>query len=286
MTVLCSECGQQPVSHKKRQLCKRCYARFYRNKHLAPLKHGRAIAKEISEARKAERLRRIREFAEARQSRLDDLHQRRLDRAAQYLRQLSEGLSLAEVAARAGISRQRVQQCIKSAGLKPPIKARKPLYVRRSKEQARRDAIAGVIANLESRILRRGPDECWPWVGPTWAPNPRCARIRYARIHAFDPLNATKKRSTLVHRVVYLLNRGPIPDGMTVDHICFNTLCCNPAHLQLLTRSANSARKKGKAPNPDRSEAQLSTSGDAATSAVDDTSARGGEDRSNEGDRK
>jgi len=45
-----------------------------------------------------------------------------------------------------------------------------------------------------------------------------------------------------IHVFAYKFFVGPIPDGMTVDHICFNTACWRPDHLQLLTRSENAKR--------------------------------------------
>lgn len=44
------------------------------------------------------------------------------------------------------------------------------------------------------------------------------------------------------HRIAYTLARGPIPDGLTLDHLCRTTLCCNPAHLEPVTGSVNSSR--------------------------------------------
>lgn len=43
----------------------------------------------------------------------------------------------------------------------------------------------------------------------------------------------------LAHRVAWVLTHGPIPDDLTVDHICRNRTCCNPAHLRLLTNLVN-----------------------------------------------
>lgn len=41
------------------------------------------------------------------------------------------------------------------------------------------------------------------------------------------------------HRVVYEMFVGPIPAGLTVDHICFNRPCVEPSHLRLLSNLAN-----------------------------------------------
>jgi hypothetical protein len=47
------------------------------------------------------------------------------------------------------------------------------------------------------------------------------------------------------HRAAYTAVHGPIPQGMVVDHTCFNRGCINPAHLRLLTLFENSQRQKG-----------------------------------------
>lgn len=35
---------------------------------------------------------------------------------------------------------------------------------------------------------------------------------------------------------------GPIPVGMTIDHLCKNTLCVNPEHLEVVTMGENIRR--------------------------------------------
>ena len=47
------------------------------------------------------------------------------------------------------------------------------------------------------------------------------------------------KPGTLAHRWSYEQANGPIPEGMTVDHQCFNPPCVNPEHLRLLTFEEN-----------------------------------------------
>lgn len=44
------------------------------------------------------------------------------------------------------------------------------------------------------------------------------------------------------HRVAYELLVGPIPEGLTLDHLCCDTTCCNPRHLEPVTIGENVRR--------------------------------------------
>lgn len=46
----------------------------------------------------------------------------------------------------------------------------------------------------------------------------------------------------LVHRYVYELLVGPIAPGLTLDHLCRNRACINPAHLDPCTLRENLER--------------------------------------------
>jgi hypothetical protein len=71
--------------------------------------------------------------------------------------------------------------------------------------------------------------ECWVWT------RYRNARGGYGRISVGGRLATT-------HRSAYELLVGPIPEGMTLDHLCRNTACFNPDHLEIVTVAENIRR--------------------------------------------
>lgn len=50
----------------------------------------------------------------------------------------------------------------------------------------------------------------------------------------------------LVHRVIWEIHNGPIPEGMKVCHACDNPPCAEPTHLWLGTQADNLADMKAK----------------------------------------
>lgn len=61
-------------------------------------------------------------------------------------------------------------------------------------------------------------------------------------------------KSGRAHRIAWVLARGPIPEGLELDHVCENTSCVNVDHLQILTKSEHKRITDGRARERERSE--------------------------------
>ena len=69
---------------------------------------------------------------------------------------------------------------------------------------------------------------CWEWLGAVGSSG-------YGVFWAGPGLR-------LAHRYAYEALVGPIPDGLDLDHLCGNTCCVNPAHLEPVTHAENVRR--------------------------------------------
>lgn len=49
-------------------------------------------------------------------------------------------------------------------------------------------------------------------------------------------------RMTMMHRVSYEEHRGPIPEGLQIDHLCRIRHCLNPDHMEAVTQHENIRR--------------------------------------------
>lgn len=71
-----------------------------------------------------------------------------------------------------------------------------------------------------------------------WITEYKLKRDGYSRVKI-------KGKAALAHRVTYQVLVGPIPDGLTLDHLCRNRGCCNPYHLEPISLVENIMRGDG-----------------------------------------
>lgn len=82
---------------------------------------------------------------------------------------------------------------------------------------------------------------CWLWRGPSCLVNKRY-RTRYGVFPVRGEGGWAKKEHYKAHRVAWTLEHGAIREGLTIDHVCKNTMCVNPGHMEEVKQSVNSTR--------------------------------------------
>lgn len=85
-----------------------------------------------------------------------------------------------------------------------------------------------------AKVNKSGPGGCWLW---TAADDGR----------GYGAVNSPTRKRQMVkaYRVAYELVVGPVPLGLTLDHLCRVKLCVNPAHLEPVTTAENIRRGQG-----------------------------------------
>ena len=93
-----------------------------------------------------------------------------------------------------------------------------------------------ILANrFWKKVPKNHTNNCWKWGGTIMVNGYGTLTIRPNKYYA--------------HRASWMINRGPIPDGLHVLHKCDNPPCVNPEHLFLGTQRDNNNDKirKGRA---------------------------------------
>jgi hypothetical protein len=76
-------------------------------------------------------------------------------------------------------------------------------------------------------------ETCWLWTG---------ARTKAGYGQITTSRRSAEHKRLYTHRLAWELLRGPIPDGLTIDHLCRVRHCCNPDHLDVVSMSENVRR--------------------------------------------
>jgi hypothetical protein len=88
--------------------------------------------------------------------------------------------------------------------------------------------------NTQAKVMQRfsvSENGCWEWLGGL--NHKGYGRLTY------------NYKGYAAHRFVYELLVGAIPEGLTLDHLCRNKRCVNPAHLEPVTIGVNVMRGEG-----------------------------------------
>lgn len=83
---------------------------------------------------------------------------------------------------------------------------------------------------LEERFLSKinKTDSCWIWIGS-----------KTDQDYGLIWLDGKNVRA---HRVSYMLYKGKLDNKLVIDHLCKNTLCVNPKHLEQVSQAENIKR--------------------------------------------
>lgn len=84
------------------------------------------------------------------------------------------------------------------------------------------------IARFWEKIYVDPRTNCYVWTG---------AVDKYG-YGAFKVAGGARK----AHRVCYSIVRGRLPDSLTLDHLCREHRCVNPAHMEAVTLEENGRR--------------------------------------------
>lgn len=76
----------------------------------------------------------------------------------------------------------------------------------------------------------RKTEGCWIWTGTL--------NGKYGNFN----LSIGGRNQVLAHRISFLLADGVIPKGFELDHLCRNTICVKPKHLEAVTHAENIRR--------------------------------------------
>lgn len=89
-------------------------------------------------------------------------------------------------------------------------------------------------ARFWAKVNRNAPNGCWEWTAAQDGHG-------YGQLQ----LRAVSKTPIKAYRLAYEMFVEIVPEGMTIDHLCRNTLCVNPEHMQAVTMRTNILRSDG-----------------------------------------
>lgn len=93
--------------------------------------------------------------------------------------------------------------------------------------------ISSLPERLQNKIMPEPNSGCWLWDAATAGRGPK---------NQYGSVSVKGFKTKKAHRIVYELLVGPIPEGLVTDHLCRNTICVNPSHIEPVTHKENTRR--------------------------------------------
>jgi len=90
--------------------------------------------------------------------------------------------------------------------------------------------------SIEERFIPEPNSGCWLWTGATRSNGYGYIRQYVAHVRTSD---------VQAHRFMYERHVGPIPKGLSLDHLCRVLQCVNPSHLEPVSHRVNVLRGIG-----------------------------------------
>ena len=94
--------------------------------------------------------------------------------------------------------------------------------------QLARSEVESLRARFFAKVSPEPMSGCWLWTGARNGPG-------YGNL-------GVNGHNRVAHRVAWLLEVGPLPAGLVLDHKCRNPGCVNPAHLEPVDHRENVRR--------------------------------------------
>lgn len=104
------------------------------------------------------------------------------------------------------------------------------------------------VESVFERLVDNSVSEPGALETPCWVWQKGCCNKGYGHFYMYDPdatgAKGRKGKSVEVraHIASFVLAYGPIEADMTLDHLCRNTKCIRPSHLEPVSRPENTRR--------------------------------------------